>query len=1274
MTCIHPFAVFSLVLCYLTSICLSETPNFVSSGGITVRSISKLNSELYEITISTTAVRGDQKVRILLPRDYTSSAKTRRYPVLYLFHGSLGNAADWTTGGKAQTILGHSPLITVMPDGGSFGWYTNWLNPGHVAPQNWRTFHMEQLVSWIDRNLRTVNEKKGRAVIGLSMGGFGAIRYAELYSDRFAFAASFSGALDLQDFRIQTGILGSVTIDSKPLDGPFGAALLPWTQEGWVAQNPITHAASLKGVKLALYTGNQGILEGTVRDTTYRLLDKLKSLNIPVYFNDYTNGASIGNGCKGGHDFACWNGALIDVLPPFISYSDSDVKELRSWAAVPRDNNGNYVALNMIDEDELGQPAEHRAWSSGLNTAENYLGEGPTKQQRILFSRKVQSEQAALVTDERSVEHILSYIDRHRPRRRRKYRLTWRTFLNTMSGMDKIYAEDDFLADHLYYRLLFIFFDSVFRGISQVMFANNPLSGIIITVGLFIGNWELALYGLLGTTVSTFTAHVLGFNYSAIRSGLYGYNGCLTAMGIAYFNFPHSPQLIPAVVIMSIFSSIFAMAVGKVLIQKLEIAPFTFAFQISTWIWLLGSLRYRYFFIDGTILSPSLLSTNKIKPDLSNVTFPGYSVEDNFVGFFAGIAQVYFIDNPYTGAIILVGVCLCSRILAFFALFGSVTGQLIAAYLLGVSPQSIHAGLWGYNTVLTCQALGGMFFVLYGYRIWLFTLYGSLVTILLQAAVSAFLSPVGMPTLTFPFTAICWIFCLIAGSKDLIAVKVTSVSVPEDHYRRYCISQLIKDQFYFLNHITNLSLSADDELTWEELSKIQSEFLPILMCSYVYLNDYRSLKMLVKQENNIRFTDQNYRSPLHISVSQGNFKITKWLIEDVKIDVNLVDRYGNTPLFDAIWHGHFHLLAYLFNRGARLPGDKSRELAFYLNAFVYEGNLGAMKCLIQCGLNPNIGDYDGKNSLHIAVLTNQIDIVIYLVEKTRVWLDIADHSHRTAMDYSLTLEDPTIRNYLSDKVANKHNPLSINPEKQIFLANSEEKLSEKQEDKSSTKHLDEILLPSLFWIISAQNDHAKVSHFLQQFSHLNVSKCMDYDLRSIAHVAAVDGRLETIEFLAKLTEKSRFEEIVLREDRWGVTPLDEAYRNRHFHVCDFILNNIDRQLQRPVKHYENKVVDLVHKWHKTHSLLTLVTSGQSERIDGLFFRGYLNLQEVYTDYLGRTPMHYAAANGHLNVVRVLRKYGYDGLTQQDRWGNYPIDEARRNNYQYIVDEFEKNSS
>ena len=311
--------VLALFLGTLIDYVIADVPNFVSAHGITVRSTVQINTQLYEISFVSNEVRGDQKIRILIPRDYTTSNKNRRYPVLYLLHGSFGGAADWTTVGKAQDICGSESLITVMPNGDPFGFYTNWIIPGNTAPQNWRTYHMEQIVPWIDFNLRTVAKKQGRAIGGLSMGGFGAIRYAQQYSDRFAYVAAFSGALDILDKRVEQVILDLSAMEKKPLLGPFGSPSEPMSSNEWFAQNPINHAASLRGIAVALYTGNNDNLEMILRDTNNRMRDALNSLDIPFYFNDYGNGQSIGHGCNGGHTWPCWNAALIDVLPRMMA-------------------------------------------------------------------------------------------------------------------------------------------------------------------------------------------------------------------------------------------------------------------------------------------------------------------------------------------------------------------------------------------------------------------------------------------------------------------------------------------------------------------------------------------------------------------------------------------------------------------------------------------------------------------------------------------------------------------------------------------------------------------------------------------------------------------------------------------------------------------------------------------------------------------------------------------------------------------------------------------
>ena len=79
--------------------------------------------------VAPAAVIGPHRVRITFPNNYFSSGTTR-FPVLYLLHGGAGgNSAQWTTGGGAvEPITNNQPLITVMPDGGKVGWYTNWKN------------------------------------------------------------------------------------------------------------------------------------------------------------------------------------------------------------------------------------------------------------------------------------------------------------------------------------------------------------------------------------------------------------------------------------------------------------------------------------------------------------------------------------------------------------------------------------------------------------------------------------------------------------------------------------------------------------------------------------------------------------------------------------------------------------------------------------------------------------------------------------------------------------------------------------------------------------------------------------------------------------------------------------------------------------------------------------------------------------------------------------------------------------------------------------------
>ena len=306
----------------------ADAPVLSSGYGITVGGWRWISTRTLEVDISTAkvapiAVNGPHRVRITLPNDYFQSGATR-YPVLYLLHGGAGgNSAQWTTGGGAvEPITDGKPLITVMPDGGKVGWYTNWVDQSQGA-QAWRDFHVDQLIPWIDANLRTIPTKAGRAIAGLSMGGFGAVRYAQDRPDLFAFVGSFSGAVDLGDSGTRSVVTEQAVQNGFNGNGPFGNP--SWPFDGtWNALNPISRAARLQGVSVALYAGggsnDQDVLEGTMRASADRFKAALDAAGVPSFYWMYGRpGPSAPFGCDGGHNFGCWNFALLDAVPRMLA-------------------------------------------------------------------------------------------------------------------------------------------------------------------------------------------------------------------------------------------------------------------------------------------------------------------------------------------------------------------------------------------------------------------------------------------------------------------------------------------------------------------------------------------------------------------------------------------------------------------------------------------------------------------------------------------------------------------------------------------------------------------------------------------------------------------------------------------------------------------------------------------------------------------------------------------------------------------------------------------
>lgn len=307
------------------------TGPFRSGHGITVESAEQISPREWRLVVSTTALQRPVRVDVLLPAGYDRSA--RRYPSLYLFHGTSGGAHDWIELGDAAASTAKLPMIVVMPDAGYDGdggsWFTDWVDQATpLGRARWETFHIEQLVPWIDATLRTRESRGSRAVAGLSQGGFGSFSYAARHPDLFVAAASFSGAPDIAAAPA-TRVGGSLVVSAimtglnqvQPF-APFGDPVAD--RMVWRGHNPASLVGNLADTDLRLWTGSgapgtpddlsavpAGVaIEAITHLSTLHFADAADRAGVPYELTDYGPGV---------HSWPYWTQDLRDYLPHLTS-------------------------------------------------------------------------------------------------------------------------------------------------------------------------------------------------------------------------------------------------------------------------------------------------------------------------------------------------------------------------------------------------------------------------------------------------------------------------------------------------------------------------------------------------------------------------------------------------------------------------------------------------------------------------------------------------------------------------------------------------------------------------------------------------------------------------------------------------------------------------------------------------------------------------------------------------------------------------------------------
>ena len=298
------------------------------------------------------------------------------------------------------------------------------------------------------------------------------------------------------------------------------------------------------------------------------------------------------------------------------------------------------------------------------------------------------------------------------------------------------------------------FIDCNLRGIGQVMFQDNPLSGLLFFAAIGWGSYaagmpQVAIGGLVAVVTGTLTAQWLRVDAAGLAAGLYGYNAYLVGLALGTF-LAVSPLLWVYVALGGAVSVVAALGTANVF-KTWSVAALTAPFVLVTWLLLLAT--YAFSAIEGSGL-PMAAEIVPIDPAAANTLALG----DFVAGVLKSIAQVFLKASILAALLLLVGLAVNSLAAAAFALGGAIVA-VITAHVFGVESDLITGGLIGFSPVLTATALGAVFYKP-GVRVAIYALVGTVFTVVVQGAMNVALTPFGIPTLTAPFVLASWLFLL----------------------------------------------------------------------------------------------------------------------------------------------------------------------------------------------------------------------------------------------------------------------------------------------------------------------------------------------------------------------------------------------------------------------------------------------------------------------------------------------------------------------------------
>lgn len=284
-----------------------------------------------EVLFTSNALGVEKRYRVYLPAGYDGSQE--RYPTVYLLHGLGGDETDFTRLGNADGTADNMQLqaILVMPDGDD-SFYVDWATPADydacqkttrpwgrpelvasycVHQARYEQYIVRDLVSDVDARFRTVQDRRARALGGVSMGGYAALALGLRHADLFSSIGAHSPVGSLLYLGPHPYVAGGAQLAADPQQvndsGYLGAYMFPLfgaDLSNWLAHEPATLASQLQPGLVSIYFDVGDVDELNLQDSTQYLDDALKLAGVPHTF-------VLG---QGGDDWDFWRAQLPTSL------------------------------------------------------------------------------------------------------------------------------------------------------------------------------------------------------------------------------------------------------------------------------------------------------------------------------------------------------------------------------------------------------------------------------------------------------------------------------------------------------------------------------------------------------------------------------------------------------------------------------------------------------------------------------------------------------------------------------------------------------------------------------------------------------------------------------------------------------------------------------------------------------------------------------------------------------------------------------------------------